>query len=217
MRWIDKLDRKIGRFSIPNLMLIVSTGMFVVYLFSMLFPEKNLMSYLTLNMAAVANGEIWRLLTFIILPPQSSIFFILFALYFYVIIGSSLEKEWGSFKFNVFYLFGIVGTIVAALISGGSDNIFLNLSLFLAFAILFPNHEILLFFILPIKVKYLAILDAIFFGISLILGTWQVRAAIIASLVNIIIFFGGDFYRFIKNKVRNEKWRRDSKITMTKK
>ncbi len=214
MKLLNKLERKIGRFAVPNLMLAIVMGMFIVFIVDLTFPQISLWSYLYFDRDLVLSGQVWRLLSFIILPPQSSIIFIIFSLYFYYMIGSALENEWGSFKFNVYYFVGIVGTIIAGFISGTSVNSYLNMSLFLAFAVLYPNYEILLFFFLPIKVKYLAYLDGLYFIISLITGDWNIKAAIIASLINFFLFFGGDFIRFIKDQGGYYKTRRNFRITM---
>ena len=209
MKWLDRLDRKIGRFAIPHVMYLLSGIMLAVYLAGFLFPDWNLEALLYLDRELVAQGEAWRLITFIFLPPSTSPIWILFSLYFYCLIGNSLESQWGSFKFNVFYLVGILGTILAAFITGSATNAFLNLSLFLAFAALYPNFEVLIFFILPIKVKSLALLDIIFFIFQLISGTWAVRAAIIASLLNVLLFFGWDFFKNIKHQSGYWKTRRN--------
>lgn len=149
------------------------------------------------------RGQIWRLFTFIFVPPASSVLTLALALYFYYFIGSTLERVWGTFRFNVYYLCGLLGCMAAGLITGYGSNDYLNLSLFLAFAYLFPNHEVLLFFIIPIKMKYLAYLDWALFAISLIFGSWASRAAVIASLINFFLFFGPDIWYQIKMRRGN--------------
>ena len=93
-------------------------------------------------------------------------------------MGSALENEWGSFEFNVYYRFGMVGAIIAALLSGYADNTYLNLSLFLAFAQLFPEERLMLFYLIPVKVKWLAYVDWVLFGLALVFGNWSTRAAV---------------------------------------
>lgn len=216
MKLLDKMERKFGKIAIPNLSILIVIGMFVVFGVSMIFPERGLMSMLTLDMSRALHGEVWRFISFIFLPPDSSVIFMVFALYFYYLAGSSLEAQWGTYKFNVYYFIGIIGTIIAAVITGYGHNMYLNLSLFLAFAVLFPDYEILLFFFIPVKVKYLAILDGIFLLITLVLGSWSVKAAIIASLLNFILFFGPDFIRSIKNQARYRKTRKNFRKAMKK-
>lgn len=201
MKWLNKLERKFGKLSIPNLMLYITVGMLIIFLVD-LGTSIDVQSYLTLDRNLLFKGQVWRLLTFIFIPPQSDLIFMIFALYLFYFIGVSLQNEWGSFKLNFYYFFGMIGTILAALISGTADNIYLNLSLFLAFAVLFPNYEFMLFFILPVKVKYLAYLDAAYFIWMLIIGKPEVKLAIIAALLNFFIFFGPDFYKKIKMKIK---------------
>jgi hypothetical protein len=117
------------------------------------------------------------------------------------LIGSSLEQEWGSFKFNVYYFMGIIGTIIAAFISGNPVTaMYLNLSLFLAFAKIYPDYELLLFFILPAKVKYLAWIELAFIGFTIITAPVSIKLAAAASLFNYLIFFGKDIFIEIKNR-----------------
>lgn len=202
MDWLDKLERKFGRHTPSNIMFLIVILMGVVYGVELIF-NTQLTSLLYLDMGMVLKGQVWRLLSFIILPPASSgIFFTLLAIYFYYFVGNALEKSWGSFRFNVYYLFGIIGTIIAAAITGTGVNIYLNLSLFLAFAMLYPNMQVMLFFIIPIKVKWLAWLNGALFIYQFIISGWGVRASIIASLVNFIIFFGPDFIKRIRHKIR---------------
>ena len=194
--WLYKLERKIGRFSVPNLMLIIVAGMFAVFAVDFLLAGTgsgySLARWLYLSRDLVLQGQVWRLITFIFVPMNSSPIWVLFTLYFYYLIGTTLERAWGSFKFNVYYLCGMLGAIIAAAITGFGNNSYLNLSLFFAYAILFPDTEFMLFFILPVKAKYLGFFNAALYVVSLITGTWVMRAALIASLVNVVLFFGGD-------------------------
>ena len=209
MKWLNRLERKCGRYAIPHLMYLISGVMLAVYLIDLFLPGTPLQSLLTLHMDQVAHGQVWRLITFIFLPPASSPLWILFSLYFYCLLGNALESEWGSFRFNVFYLCGMVGTVLAALITGHAVNDYLNLSLFLAFAALYPNFELMLFFFIPIKVKYLAIIDLVFYAGNFVFGTWASRAAIVMSLLNVLLFFGGDFLRGVKQQAGYWKTRRN--------
>lgn len=197
MGWLDRLERKLRRFCIPNLMTYIVIGMALVFVADMLLPV-NLYGLLSLDMSKVAAGEVWRLITFVFLPPSTSLIWIIFSLYFYWMIGSGLEAQWGSFRFNVFYLVGVLGSIVSALITGSAVNTYLNLSLFLAFAAVYPNFEVRVFMILPVKMKYLALLDLVLYVWLFITGKWDTRLAILFSLANVILFFGGHFIRYIK-------------------
>lgn len=202
---LDKLERKFGKFAIKGLMTYIVVGNLAVFILQYLFPF--IPSRLALIPSLVLKGEVWRLVTYVFIPPRTSILFILFALYFYYMIGSTLEREWGSFKLNIYYLAGMLGTTIAALLTGYSDATHLNLSLFLAFAYLFPNYEILLFFILPVKMKYLAWLNLAFIGFTILFGSLSSKLAAIVSLLNYLLFFGTDIFKNIKNR-RNAYFKR---------
>lgn len=205
MQWLYRWERKFGRFAIPNLMVYICLTMLAVFLLDAIvgIPVSALIS---LSRGALLRGQVWRLITFIFVPPASGVITILFALYFYYFIGSSLESAWGSFQFNVYYLFGVAGAIIAALISGYGSNTYLNLSLFLAFAQLFPEHQVLLFYFIPIKVKYLAYLDWALFAFNFITGLllrdWATCMAILMSLLNFFLFFGPSLLQRLRDQRR---------------
>lgn len=217
MKWFNKLERKYGRYAIHNLMyylIILYAVGFVLEIFGNGFYSR----YLSLDMAMIFKGQIWRLFTFIMGPPNSSILFILLSLYFYYMIGSVLERTWGAFRFNVYMLSGWLLHIVAALIiylvfgvSFPFDTYYLNMSLFLAFATIAGEMEVLLFFIIPIKVKWLAYVDMVYFALTIIGGLFQsvlpanilyglfqigimatpvYAVAALVSLLNFIVFYG---------------------------
>ena len=205
---LNKLERKFGKYAVPNLMTIFIFGMGLVFLLDT-FTSANpnltggLSTILYFDRDLILQGQIWRIITFLFLPPESSVIFIIFALYFYWIIGTSLEQQWGSFRFNVYYLIGAVGTMIGGLIVGTATNTYLNLSLFLAFAMMFPNFEILLFFFIPVKMKYLGILDGILLLIQLVVSPLSDKIAVLISLLNFILFFSGDFIGRFKAWKRN--------------
>lgn len=198
------MERKLGKFAIKNLMLHITILNAIVYVASYIFGSQlNLISYMALVPDLVLQGQVWRLVTYVFVPPSGGIILTAIALYFYYFIGISLERRWGSFKFNVYYFLGIILTAAASMISGFPVvGTFLNLSLFFAFAMLFPNMEVLFFFVIPLKVKYLAYFDAAFYAYVLIRGTASDRIAIIGSLLNFFIFFGPDIYKMIKLKIK---------------
>lgn len=203
---LDRMERKLGRLAVRNLMSVIVGVMALVFILDYLFAVRiNTLfsSYLIFDREAVLAGEVWRVITFALLPPNSSVIFIIFSLYFYWMIGSVLETEWGAFKFNVFYLCGIIGTIAAGFITGYATNYYLNMSLFLAFALLYPEFELRLFFAIPVKIKYLAFVDLVLFVIDLITLPWAYKAAIIVSLANVMLFFGGNLISEIKRIKRN--------------
>jgi len=208
--FLQKLQNKFGRYAIRNLMMYVVGAMAAVFVAGLVTPV-NLIGLFAFDAAAVMQGEVWRVITFIAIPPATSMIFIIFVLYLYWLIGSTLENEWGALKFNIFYLCGIVGTVIAGFITGFATNFYLNLSLFLAFAILNPNFELRLFFVLPVKMKWLACLYAASLLFSFIFNTWPGRLALIVSILNVILFFGKDFVNIIKNRHRKAQWKRDNR------
>lgn len=193
MNLLDKLERNFGRYAIRELMVYIIGINLLIYFLSYAYPESNAISKLWLNPHLIMKGEVWRLITFIFIPPSASVLWIFFILYFYYIVGTGLEHEWGSFRFNVYYFTGMIGTSLAAFIIGqGATALYLNMSLFLAFAYIYPNYEILLFFIVPVKVKYLAWLNWIFIAFTVLTAPLSAKAAAIVSVLNYFLFFGKD-------------------------
>ena len=154
-----RLPRRWGRLpGIEGLPLIIVASNAMVYIFEMFSP--GLVPHLVLAPPAIYDGQLWRLLTFLFVPPRQSPFSMFFWLYLLYIYASALENEWGSFRFTLFYLVGAAATAAVGFVHvfGIVPNIYLNASLFLAFTALFPDFELLLFFVLPLKVKYLGYL-----------------------------------------------------------
>lgn len=211
---LTKLDRKFGRYAIKNLMLIFVGAMAIVFIMNMAIyasTGQSLYSRLIFDRDAIFSGEFWRIFTFIFLPPNLSLIFIIFSLYLYYIIGSTLENQWGALGFNAFYLLGIIGSIIAGLIVGYATNYYINLSLFLAFALLNPNYQLYLFFFIPIEMKWLALLDIVLIAVDFYNSPWDIRASIIASLINILIFFTPHLIDHCKAFIRRIKWKNNFK------
>lgn len=213
MRWLDKLERRYGKYRIENLMLYIVLTMLCVYIMDRVIGV-GIGQFLTLSRGALFGGQIWRLVTFIFIPPPTSILFVALALYFEYWVGSSLENAWGSFRFNVYFLCGMLGAILAALISGYGDNTYLYLSLFLAFAQLYPEQEILLFFILPVKVKWMGWLALAGYALGLIFAPWSSKLAVLFSLINFFLFFGGGFIKRLRDRQKYSSVRRNFREQM---
>jgi hypothetical protein len=213
MKIPEPIRRFFRRFAISNLMNYIVFGMATVYILDLLLPI-NLYGMLYLDRSMVLSGQIWRLLTFTILPPNSSLIFILLSLYLYWMIGIVLENQWGTVKFNMFYWTGVLGNIIAAMISGGATNHFLNLSLFLAFAVMNPDFQLTLFFFLPVKMKYLAMLDAALYLYYFITGGLSTKLMIIFALLNLFLFLGGDIINTIRREKQYWKTRRNFRKNM---
>ncbi len=174
MNWMDKLERKFGRYAIPNLMYYIIILYIVGFVLELINPSFYY-QYLSLDAYAILHGQVWRILTFLIQPPASDTLFMVFALYLYYMIGRELEYAWGSFRFNLYFFVGVIFHVVAAIVTflvlGISLPLgtgYLNLSLFFAYATIYPNQQFYLFMVIPIKVKYLAWIDAAYFAYAIL-------------------------------------------------
>lgn len=211
--FLDKLDRKFGRYALKNLMTVIVIGTGIVWLLSMLVYSRtgvNIAAWLYFDKAAILKGEVWRVISFVFVPETYNPFTFALSLYFYWLIGNSLENTWGSFKFDLFYLCGVVGAIVSGFITGYATVDYLHLSLFLAFALLYPDHQLLLFFFLPIKVKWLAFIDLIGLVLLFIFSPWVERIALLVALFNVALFFFATWLRSFRVWNRRRKWKKDA-------
>ena len=205
-RLLARLERRLGRFAIPNLAYPIYGGMGFVFLLS--FVRPGLEGFLTLDLRQVLAGQVWRLVTFIFLPPRGGgfifpdhPFWTILGIYMFWMVASNLENHWGAFKLNVFYFLGVLGTIAAAAISGMPvSNGWLNMSLFLAFATVFPDEQFMMFFILPVKAKWLGLLDAASLAWGLIVGDTSMRLAIGFAFLNYALFFGAHWLEWWKQR-----------------
>ena len=208
-RAIDRFCQKHRGFGIPKLMLFIVLISAGVFIFSSI--GSDLILFLAFSPDLILRGEVWRLFTWVFLPlaPNMAIFFVAIALYFYYFIGSSLEREWGTAKFTIYYIFGILLNIIYGFIMRYAlgtfvylSPSFLNLSMFFAFATLFPDHTVRLFFVIPIKIKWLALVNAVFFIWSIISGliAGQLFSAFlpIVALLNYILICGEDLLSYIR-------------------
>ena len=190
MKLIYRLERKFGHLAIRNLIRWVVLLNAITW--AALQVQPSLFYQLYLDPARVMRGEVWRLFTYIYIPPAFDPIWILFALYFAYLIGEGLEKAWGAFAVNLYYLLGMLSTtVIAFLFRGAVDNTFLNTSLFLAFATLYPDMVINIFLILPVRLKWLGWLAAAGLLVGFLRGPGSARAAIAVALLNYCLFFGG--------------------------
>ncbi len=206
-----KLKRTLNKLAVRNLMLYVVGATAAVFLLGiLLYAAKgiDIYAYTGFYRPAIMQGQVWRVVSFLFEPEGSAIFMVL-TLYLYWLMGTTLEREWGTVKFNLFYFCGVLLTILSGFITGGAVNHFLNMSLFFAFAILNPEFQLMLFFIIPVKIKWLAIIDAVYFAYMFAIGGWQIRGCIIACALTLAIFFGGDVIESIKRARRRAEWKRN--------
>ena len=197
---MKKLERNIERFfynnrnkGIRNLMLFVALGNLIVYIFSRADPSGALISALAFDRHSIFRGQVWRLITYIFIPGFGGIFVTAIMLFFYYQIGRIMESRWGVCKFNCYYFAGILLTDLAALIMNvHADITYLNLSLFLAFATLCPEDKVLLFFIIPLKMKWLALFYLASIVWTFLAVPFPSNLFPIAALLNYVLFFRGD-------------------------
>jgi hypothetical protein len=214
MTFLDKLEKRFGHLAVPNVVLYIIITQLVVY--ALVLAGQVSFGTLPLIPKAVLGGQVWRLFSFLISPPNiagsaMSALFLAFFWYIFWMMSSSLEQIWGAFRFNLYLLCGVFFTILAAFvgqfISPAATIIvfpdFLYLSVFLAFAVNHPNVEFLVLFILPVKVKWLAWLAA---GVTvfsiLVAPSWGDRLAVLGPLFNFFLFFRGDLLNSVESRKR---------------
>ena len=216
MNFLNKMERKFGKYAIPNLSLYLIMGYILGYV--LLFVSPAALDFLTLNPYLILHGQIWRLVTWIIIPPSRLDLFTIVMLMFYYSVGTSLERTWGTFYYNVYLLMGMLFTIIGSflvmgisyvpggysydvrtiqygtenyfrMVSGSFSTYFVNMSIFLGFAATFPDVQVLLMFIIPIKVKWMGIAYAILLGVQFLQRDIVGMIVIGASLLNFVLFF----------------------------
>ncbi len=199
MSWIDRLEKPLGWIAIPGITRIVVA--FNALVFLLLRFNPSFIEAIDLQPGKVLSGEVWRLLTFVFIPETSSLLWIVFALLFLWFIGENLESEWGSFRLTLFYLLGMAGgTVAAFFFGGGSTNLYLNLSLLFAFATLFPNMIVMLFLIVPVKMKWIGLFSFVIVMLGFFSGGVAVKMAVASSLINYILFFGPTFVTRLRQR-----------------
>ena len=203
MKIINKIERKFGRFGIPHLTNYILVCYVIGYLLSM--TKTSLISYLYLEPGLILQGQIWRLITWVLVPPgMSNILFVLIMLMFYYSLGTTLERTWGTFRYTLYIFSGLLFTVIGAfllyfieggyvLFAGMFSTYYISMSILLAFAVSYPDMRVLLYFVIPIKMKWMAFVYVAMIGYDIFnyvrMGVWQMAVPIVASLLNFIIFF----------------------------
>ncbi len=221
MNFLDKMERKYGKYAIKNLPAVMVALYAAGYLIYALMPE--MMLYLTLNPYQILHGQVWRVISWILVPPSQLDLFTVIMLYFYFSIGRSLEYTWGAFRFNVYIISGILFTVLGAFIlyfmggAGYFSTYYINMSILLAFAATYPNAEVMLYFLIPIKMKWMGLVYGFFVALSFFQGGWADRISILMSLLNFFVFFllSRNVRRFSPKEIhrRNEFKREVKKVT----
>ena len=209
---MKKLNKKIDmfcyrhpRFGIPNLMLYIVVVSLAVWLLSIMDSSKTLLSYFAFSPELILKGQVWRLITFMFIPQDLSMWALLF-FYFYYWIGSTLEREWGTARFNIFIFSGVILTIIYGMviyfITGQSASIgtyYIYLSMFFSFATLYTDTQVLFMFIIPVKIKWLAYINAAFFVFEMLATKFPFNLLPLIAMLNYLIFFGSDLISSISS------------------
>lgn len=203
---IDRFCALHPRLGIPNLMRYIVAANAVIYIFSLFDRSGLLLRTLAMDPGAVLRGQVWRLVTYVLIPTSGS-FWLIISLFFYYWLGETLERLWGSAKFTVYYVSGALLTSLATLLVYFIDGIsmpvygasYVNTALFMAYALTYPDAMVRIYFILPIKMKWLAILEAVLYALSVVryamAGLWGMALTPIVAMLNLFIFFSPDFSR----------------------
>lgn len=202
-RLLNKMERKIGRYAIPNLIVWLLAGYAIG--FTLMYVAPEVLAYMTLEPYYILKGQIWRLITWVLMPPDSNVLFAVIMMLFYFQLGQSLERTWGTFRFNVYIFGGIIFTVIGAFLLYGIYYItsgvavygmgayfttnYINMAIFLAFAVCYPEMQVLLYFIVPVKMKWLAVVYGVLIVFSMIQTNWAGRVAILMSLLNFLVFY----------------------------
>ena len=217
---LDTLERKCRKFTIRNLMWGIVIGTALVWLLDYVVGLRAgvyVSWYLQFDKERILRGEVWRVITFVFVPRDNRPFYFIISMYFYWFIGTGLERAWGSFRFDIFYFLGVLCNVVCGFIVGVATVEYLHLSMFIAYAIVNPNDRVLLFFIIPIKMKWLAIFDAVLLAVDLVLLPWEWKIAILIAFLNLAIFFTKSVVQSIQAFARRKKWQKQWKIEAGKK
>ena len=202
---MSELRRRFERFcfknrdkGIPNLMLYISLGAGLVYLFTMATQNSVLYYYLMFDRELILQGQVWRLISYPLTYNAGNLLLTAVSLLCYYSLGRAMENIWGTFRFNLFYLSGILMMDIYCMIFGGyADVYYLNLSLFLSYATMFPNAQFLLFFIIPVKAWIFALLDLVLVLIGLLTDSFPYNLFSVISIANYFLFFGKDVLNVI--------------------
>lgn len=255
MHWMNKLERKIGKYAIPHLIIYILAAYGIGYVLALLAPEVY--SMLQMNPAAIFHGQVWRLVTWITCMPTGLSLWTIFMFLFYYWIGQTLEQVWGTFRYNVFIFLGcflttlgpilmyvIIGVIYGFDVADGVSNIgyltcstsYINLTSFMAFALIFPNQEVYFMFIFKVKMKWLAIADGVILGynfLNYVIGAvrttdlsriYYISSAVclLCSVASFLIYYFAtrNYKKFspkeVKRKRKYHKQVREAKVRGTK-
>lgn len=210
MDFLTKLERKYGKFGIPNLTVILIIGFAFGYILEIAMPEA--LQFINLNPEMIMRGQVYRLVTWIVMPPGGVSLWLVITLMFYFSIGRTLENTWGDFRYTLYIVSGIVFTDLGVMLTylalklmgqaemaslfayySNTSTYYLCMSMFLAYAFMFPHMQVLLYFIIPIKVKWLGYLYIAILAVTVLqygqAGYYAGMVTVIMSVFNFIVFY----------------------------
>ena len=205
MNFLNKMERKFGRYAIPELTKYIILCYVIGYALEVFqnMTGVGIMGYLALSPYHILHGQIWRLVSWVLIPPSGLDIFTIIMLFFYYSLGTALERTWGEFRYNVYIFSGILFTVIGAFLLyfiGGLQislygasiisTYYINLSIFLAFAANYPDMQVLFMMVLPLKASWIAVAEAGIYIYSFITGGLIEKIEIVLSLILIGVFFG---------------------------
>lgn len=216
--FLNKMERRLGRYAVPNLIVFLLGGYAVGFVLMHVAP--SVLTLMTLEPYYILHGQVWRLVTWILMPPDTSILFTVIMMIFYYQLGQTLERTWGTFRFNVYIFGGIFFTVLGAFLLYGISyamygvpttgmgyffsTSYINMTIFLAFAVCYPQMQVLLYFIIPVKMKWLAVVYCVMIALGMFETNWAGRVAILMSILNFLVFYFStrDFHRVSPKEIR---------------
>ncbi len=213
---MSEFERRFGKYAIPNLTLFLIAGYVVGYVIELINPE--FLVYLSLDAYKILHGQVWRIITWLLIPPtETNFFFVLLMLYCCYSIGTVLEQTWGTYRYNVFFFSGILLTVVASFVALGVAQLYytaqfganamdaietmyptlwyafgtyyINVSLYLVFAMTYPDMMVRFMMLIPVRMKWLGLLDVVYLGYIFFVGGVFNKCAVMAAVVNCLLFY----------------------------
>lgn len=220
MNFLNKMERKFGKYAIQNLTFWLIGAWILGFIIQYTMPEVQ--KLLILEPALILRGQVWRIVSWLLVPPPVNLLFLIFFLSCYYFIGNSIEQAIGTFRYNVYLIGGLLCSVLGAFLLYGFYYVFrgvavtgigyyfsteyITMSLFMAFAVIYPNVEFRLYFLIPIKAKWMGIIDAVWMAFMLIASNAAGRTAILASVMNFLIFFFStrDYHRVSPKEIHRK-------------
>lgn len=213
MKFLDKMERKFGRYAVRNLSMYIIISYVIGYALEFFAPD--MIYYLNLEPALILKGQIWRLVSWVLIPPEDLGLLTIIMLVLHYSLGSTLERSWGSFRYNVYIFMGLITSVAGAFIlyfcgvqmlGFAFSTYYINMSIFLAFAAMYPEEKLYFYFVIPIKIKWFALFYAVLLIYQMVNSNWAGRVVILASLANFILFvlLTGSMRRISPQEIRRK-------------